>query len=69
MVAFRVLALQPVPGREVRLHKPMVAFRVLYCIVILRHSDRKILQVNVTAHPSAEGTAHCAGPPIFVPFV
>jgi hypothetical protein len=35
----------------------MVAFRVLYCFVILRHCDRKILQVNVTVHPSAEGTA------------
>jgi hypothetical protein len=36
---------------------PTVTFNVLYCFVILRHSDRQILHVNVTAHPSAEWTA------------
>lgn len=37
---------------------PTVTFSILYCFVILRHGDRKILHVNVTAHPSAEWTAH-----------
>lgn len=37
---------------------PTVTFSVLYCFVILRHSDRKILHVNVAAHPNAEWTAN-----------
>jgi transposase InsO family protein len=37
---------------------PAVTFTIPYCFVILRHSDRKILHVNVTAHPIAEWTAH-----------
>jgi len=37
---------------------PTVTFSVLYCFVILRHSDRKILHVNVAAHLNAEWTAN-----------
>ncbi len=37
---------------------PTATFRVLYCFVILRHCDRKVLHINVTAHPSAEWTAN-----------
>jgi len=33
---------------------PTVTFRVLYCFIALRHSDRRILHTNVTAHPSAQ---------------
>jgi putative transposase len=37
---------------------PTVTFNVLYCLVILRHSDRRILHTNVTAHPSAQWTGN-----------
>jgi len=32
-------------------------FRLLFCFVILSHDRRRILHVNVTAHPTAEWTA------------
>jgi len=37
---------------------PTVSFRLLYGLVILRHSRRKLLWLSVTAHPSAEWIAH-----------
>jgi transposase InsO family protein len=36
---------------------PTVSFRLLYGLVILRHSRRKLLWLSVTAHPSAEWIA------------
>ena len=36
---------------------PTVSFRLLYGLVILRHSRRKLLWRSVTAHPSAEWIA------------
>jgi transposase InsO family protein len=36
---------------------PTVSFRLLYGLVILRHSRRKLLWLSVTAHPSAEWVA------------
>ena len=30
------------------------AFRVLYVFVVLRHDRRRVVQWNVTAHPTAE---------------
>lgn len=35
---------------------PTVTFRQLYVFVMLRHSDRRILHMNVTANPTAEWT-------------
>jgi len=37
---------------------PTVNFHILYCFIVLRHSNRKILHVNVTAHPTAEWTGN-----------
>jgi len=37
---------------------PTATFNILYCLVILRHSDRRILHTNVTPHPSAEWTGN-----------
>ena len=39
---------------------PTATFNILYCLVILRHSDRRILHTNVTAHPSSEWTGRWA---------
>ena len=36
---------------------PTVAFRILYCFIVLSHDRRRILHFNVTAHPSALWTA------------
>lgn len=36
---------------------PTVTFRVLYVFVVLAHDRRRILQFNVTEHPTAEWTA------------
>jgi putative transposase len=36
---------------------PTATFRLLFCFVILSHDRRRILHVNVTAHPTAEWTA------------
>jgi hypothetical protein len=36
---------------------PTATFRVLYVLVILRHDRRRILHLNVTAHPRIEWTA------------
>ncbi len=36
---------------------PSIDFRVLYVLVILAHHRRRILHVNVTAHPTAAWTA------------
>ena len=36
---------------------PTAGFRVLYVLVVLRHERRRIVHVNVTAHPTAEWTA------------
>ncbi len=35
---------------------PTVTFRQLYAFVMLRHSDRQILHINVTANPTAAWT-------------
>ena len=36
---------------------PTISFRLLYGFLILRHSSREILWLNVTAHPTAEWIA------------
>ena len=37
---------------------PTVSFRVLFCFIVLRLERRRIVHFNVTAHPSAQWTAH-----------
>jgi putative transposase len=34
-----------------------IRFQVLYVLLVLAHERRRILHFNVTAHPTAEGTA------------
>jgi len=36
---------------------PTVAFRILYCFIVLRHNRREIVHFNVTANPNAQWTA------------
>jgi hypothetical protein len=36
---------------------PTISFRLLYGLLILRHSRRKLLWLGVTAHPNAEWIA------------
>jgi hypothetical protein len=36
---------------------PTISFRLLYGLVILRHSRRELLWLGVTAHPDAEWLA------------
>jgi hypothetical protein len=36
---------------------PTISFRVLYGLLVLEHSRRKLLWLGVTAHPSAEWIA------------
>jgi len=36
---------------------PTATFRLLFCFVILSHDRRRILHVNITAHPTAAWTA------------
>jgi putative transposase len=36
---------------------PTLTFRNLYCFIILLHDRRKVVHLNVTAHPTAEWTA------------
>jgi hypothetical protein len=36
---------------------PMISFRLLYGLLILRHSRREVLWLGVTAYPSAEWTS------------
>jgi len=36
---------------------PTATFRVLFCFIVLEHSRRRILHVNVTEHPTAQWTA------------
>ena len=36
---------------------PTATFRILYVFVVLRHDRRRILHVNVTAHPTSAWTA------------
>jgi hypothetical protein len=33
---------------------PTISFRLLYGLLILRHSRRKLVWLGVTAHPNAE---------------
>jgi putative transposase len=33
---------------------PTVTFNLLYCLVVIEHSRRKVLHCNVTAHPTSE---------------
>ncbi len=35
---------------------PIVRFRLLYCFVVLRHKQRRVIHFNVTAHPTARWT-------------
>jgi putative transposase len=37
---------------------PTVTFRILFCLVVLRHNRRGVLHFNVTEHPTAEWAAH-----------
>lgn len=34
-----------------------ISFRVLYCLIVLRHDRRRLVHFNVTAHPTAAWTA------------
>jgi len=34
-----------------------ISFRVLYCLIVLRHDRRWLVHFNVTAHPTAAWTA------------
>jgi hypothetical protein len=34
-----------------------VAFRLLYCFIVLRHDRRRVVHFNVTSHPTARWTA------------
>ncbi len=34
-----------------------VRFRLLYCLIVLRHDRRRVVHFNVTAHPTARWTA------------
>ena len=34
-----------------------VRFRLLYCFIVLRHDRRRVVHLNVTAHPTARWTA------------
>ena len=36
---------------------PTVGFRLLYCLVILRHGTRQLVHFCVTSNPTAEWTA------------
>jgi transposase InsO family protein len=36
---------------------PTINFRLLYCLIVLRHDRREIVHFNVTAHPTAVWTA------------
>ncbi len=36
---------------------PTATFRVLFCCLVLRHARRRVIHVNVTAHPTAAWTA------------
>lgn len=36
---------------------PNVRFQLLYCLIILRHAQRRVVHFNVTAHPTARWTA------------
>src|SRR5262249_37086443 len=36
---------------------PTISFRLLYALLVLRHSRRQLLWLGVTAHPSAEWIA------------
>ena len=37
---------------------PTVRFRLLYCFVVLRHEQRRVVHFNVTPYPTARWTAH-----------
>jgi transposase InsO family protein len=37
---------------------PTISFRLLYALMVLRHSRRELLWLGVTAHPNAEWIAH-----------
>ena len=36
---------------------PTITFRMLLCLVVLRHDRRQVVHFNVTAHPTAQWTA------------
>ena len=36
---------------------PTVTFKILYCFIILRHEQRKIVHFNITTNPTAQWTA------------
>ncbi len=36
---------------------PTITFRVLYCFLILRHDQRRVVHFNVTTNPTAQWTA------------
>src|SRR6202171_6263474 len=37
---------------------PTIRFQVLYVVLVLSHDRRRVVHFNVTAHPTAEWTAH-----------
>ena len=40
---------------------PIVTFRLLYCFFVIEHGRRRILHLNVTAHPTADWIVHSYG--------
>src|ERR1700758_4587065 len=46
------------PRRSSTLPVPTIRFQILYVFLVLAHERRRIVHFAVTAHPTAEWTAH-----------
>jgi hypothetical protein len=53
----RLFAIIPRPSHRLTCSLCQISFRLLYGLLILRHSRRKLLWLGVTAHPNAEWIA------------